>query len=203
MPTGYTAGVADGTITTFKDYAYQCARAFGALVTERDNPITPDLPVLEVGDYYRTSVEKAEQDLKRFLRMSSTRAEIEFLKEKIRDIKYHSKAIKDDGKTRKRYMKMIAECEKFEAPTEEHINYRNFLISQLKESLEWDCSRDYHHERLLKARKRQSPTKWLCRKIKEAREHLARTKESLKEEIERVNSRNQWISQLREAVSKV
>lgn len=93
MPTGYTAGVMDGTITEFKDYALQCARNFGALITLRDDPLSPDLPVLEVGDYYEQHVKDAERELKRLSKMSSDQAEIEFLRKKIRDIKYHTKAI--------------------------------------------------------------------------------------------------------------
>ena len=36
MPTGYTDKIKDGI--TFKEYAMGCARAFGALITMRDNP---------------------------------------------------------------------------------------------------------------------------------------------------------------------
>jgi hypothetical protein len=39
MPTGYTAGVADGTITEFREYALLCARAFGACIMLRDEPV--------------------------------------------------------------------------------------------------------------------------------------------------------------------
>jgi hypothetical protein len=44
MPTGYTAAVADGTITEFPDFAMQCARAFGTLVLMRDEPQDAAIP---------------------------------------------------------------------------------------------------------------------------------------------------------------
>lgn len=36
MPTGYTAGVADGKVTDFRTFALQCARQFGACIMQRD-----------------------------------------------------------------------------------------------------------------------------------------------------------------------
>ena len=39
MPTGYTAGIADGTITNFEQYALRCIRAFGATMHLRDESL--------------------------------------------------------------------------------------------------------------------------------------------------------------------
>ncbi len=155
MPTGYTSGVMDGTITEFKDYAFQCARAFGALVTLRDEPMTPDIPVLEVADFYSANVREAEKEVERLSIMTSKQIEAEFLKYKAREIKYHTKGIKDQEKTRKRYLKMLEKARKFVAPTDEHVEYRDFLISQLEESLNWDCG-NYHQEQLAKVKRKKS-----------------------------------------------
>src|SRR6185437_5714856 len=45
MPTGYTYPVTDGKITQFNDFAMSCARAFGALISMRDDP--RDAPILD------------------------------------------------------------------------------------------------------------------------------------------------------------
>ncbi len=203
MPTGYTAGVMDGTITEFKDYAFQCARTFGALVTERDNPITPDLPTLEVGDYHVASLREKEKEVKRLSSMTPPQIEKEFLKSKNRDIKYHTKGIKDQEKTLQRYLKMLEEAKKFVAPTDEHTSYRDFLISQLEESLNWDCGSTYHQEQLVKVKKKRSAKAWHKEQLDEAKYRLKYAKKSLKEEIERVKSRNDWLDQLRKAVEAV
>ena len=44
MPTGYTSGVATGEIKDFKTYALQCARAFGACIMLRDEPMSDEIP---------------------------------------------------------------------------------------------------------------------------------------------------------------
>jgi len=62
MPTGYTAGVQDGKITEFSDFALNCARAFGALITMRDDP--QDTPIPEKFEartsYYDERLENAK-----------------------------------------------------------------------------------------------------------------------------------------------
>ena len=37
MPTGYTAGILEGKIKTFPEFAKICMRAFGAAIHMRDN----------------------------------------------------------------------------------------------------------------------------------------------------------------------
>ena len=44
MPTGYTAIIEDDPNCTFEQYLMRCARAFGATVTMRDDPL--DKPAL-------------------------------------------------------------------------------------------------------------------------------------------------------------
>lgn len=203
MPTGYTAGVADGTITSFQDYAYQCARAFGALVTERDNPITPDLPTLKVDEYYAKKMKDEERRLSKLSTMTDSQIEKAFLKETNTDIRWYTKRIKEINKERERYQAMLEECRKFKAPTQEHINYREFLISQLERSISFDCDASFYKEKLRDLKKRRSAEKWWRDQLKDARHSLKYAKKSLKEEEDRVKARNEWLDQLRLAVEKV
>lgn len=51
MPTAYTADIAKGI--TFKQYAMNCARAFGALIDLRDKPANCEIPdVVYPSDYH-------------------------------------------------------------------------------------------------------------------------------------------------------
>lgn len=45
MPTGYTSGVAVGKVTDFREFALQCARAFGACISLSDE--SSDTPIPE------------------------------------------------------------------------------------------------------------------------------------------------------------
>lgn len=68
MPTGYTADVADGKITDFVEYALQCARAFGACIMLRDEPISSEIPEFQPSDYNANALAEAEKTLSRFSR---------------------------------------------------------------------------------------------------------------------------------------
>ena len=72
MPTGYTADVADGKITEFTEYALQCARAFGACIMLRDDPVSSEIPEFEPSDYSAKELAEAEKDLSQFLAMNES-----------------------------------------------------------------------------------------------------------------------------------
>ena len=65
MPTGYTAAVQDGSITTLRDYALQCARGFGAFLHMHDEPFDTPLTLPPPADtsYYDKRIAEAERIL--------------------------------------------------------------------------------------------------------------------------------------------
>lgn len=72
MPTGYTAPVADGTITTLRDYALRCARGMGALISMRDErPGAPIPREIAVEPYHKDEAAIAEQELRRLQAMTA------------------------------------------------------------------------------------------------------------------------------------
>lgn len=65
MPTGYTAAIKDGI--TFQEYALSCARAFGALISMREESSDAPIPdALEMSPYYQTSYDEAREALDEF-----------------------------------------------------------------------------------------------------------------------------------------
>ena len=71
MPTGYTAILFDKPETSFRQYAYVCARAFGALVSMRDESLDVPLPVeIKPDSYYRLRAANIRDELGRLRKMS-------------------------------------------------------------------------------------------------------------------------------------
>lgn len=63
--TGYTSLIAQGEITTAKDFLKICLRAFGVLVEMRDEPLSANIPTqIEKNDFYSKKKEQAEKKLK-------------------------------------------------------------------------------------------------------------------------------------------
>ena len=54
MPTGYTAYIKDGDITTGKDFLKLCLRNFGVAIDMRDEPLSKPVPTqFEPNPYYK------------------------------------------------------------------------------------------------------------------------------------------------------
>lgn len=63
--TGYTSLIAQGEITTAKDFLKVCLRAFGVLAEMRDEPLSVNIPTqIEKNDFYSKKKEQAEKKLK-------------------------------------------------------------------------------------------------------------------------------------------
>lgn len=59
MPTGYTAYIKDGDITTGKDFLRLCLRNFGVAINMRDEPLSKPVPTqFEPDPYYKKITRK-------------------------------------------------------------------------------------------------------------------------------------------------
>lgn len=196
MPTGYTAAVADGTVTTLNQFAMCCARSFGALVSMRDDPADAPIPKsLEPSPFYLNQVTRSAERLAELRRMSPSEAQR-------RCQQSHSAAMAewrrqcDDNAIRScRYKRMYAEVQSWEPPTADHYELQKFMLTQLKDSLDWDCG----HVRPMPSIKRWP--QWLADEVTEACEDMERYQSHARDELARVYSRNQWLAHLSESLA--
>ena len=72
MPTGYTADVIEKDIS-FREFALKCMRAFGALVSFRDDDSSKIITEVPLSDYHKKALEKAKKDLQLFKEQSPER----------------------------------------------------------------------------------------------------------------------------------
>ncbi len=86
MPTGYTAGIIDGTTTTFQQFAKQCIRNFGATIHMRDEPSDVEYIERIPSDFHTKAIEEANK----FRESMRTKA--------IKDLKYHNEEHAKDVK---------------------------------------------------------------------------------------------------------
>ena len=78
MPTGYTCDVVSGKIDTFEKFALQCARAFGATITMRDDPFDAPIPEkFEPSDYNLKRLIEVKHELKRLQSLTAEQIEAE------------------------------------------------------------------------------------------------------------------------------
>jgi hypothetical protein len=194
MPTGYTAAIADGI--TFREYALGCARAFGALITMRDDP--QDAPIPErfrPSDWHANELQKASERLTTLRLMSPAEADIAAQQEYEEAVTRENKYAQERAALRSKYEAMLAKVIAWQAPTPDHVGYKEFMEQQIRDSIKWDCS-DYE-----RAPERWTGKEWLARAIEKAKHDIEYHTRQHAEEIERVRGRNAWIKALRDSLS--
>lgn len=200
MPTGYTAAVQDGTITEFSDFAMQCARAFGALVTMRDD--APDAAIPEEfkpAEYYAKSVAECRARLAAIESMTLAEAELLLEEHNRKQGEERRRLLAESQTTQERYAVMLEKAERWQPPTPEHSNLKAFMVEQLRESIKFDCRDEGFAERCY-PHFDGTPKEWRASQLEGAQNGLQRALESEAQEVERVRSRNAWVKSLRESL---
>lgn len=196
MPTGYTACVKEGV--SFQEFALGCARAFGACVTLRDDPNAPIPDRFQVtSDYHITSLIRAGKELQRIIEIQGDIDAIEAeLEAKFAEsCEYHKERCIETLDLRDKYEQLIIETEAWTPPTEEHIKFKEFMLQQLRESLQFDCSISDRPERMTA----ESYVEMLWEQV--LRDFEYHSKEH-KKAIENAKKSTEWVSALRDSLKE-
>lgn len=200
MPTGFTDCVRSGEVTDFRTYAMQCSRYFGATILLRDEPMSPDIPKFEVPTYHSDRIKELTDEREELLGMSGE--ELDATAEQI-----YREAMERDQEARQRialersrYEAMLEKAKRFEAPTKEHERFAEFIVEQLEQSIEWDCSTRYYDEN---KPRRMSAREYRDERLQAISKGLSYHKLELGKDIQRTEERNRWVDQLRSAVDAV
>lgn len=201
MPTGYTADVQDGKVTEFSDFALICARAFGALVNMRDEP--HNAPIPEAFDphtsYHDEMIAAAQATLTELAPLTAAECEQRTTADHADRLEYHSRRMREREEQRVRYEAMLAKAEVWEAPTPDHEGLRQFMIDQLKKSIDSDCA---PYPRLDREPERLTGEAWRNIELSRATDDLAYHVEQRDKEIARTATRNAWLAALRASLNE-
>jgi len=196
MPTGYTSRIKDGI--SFKEYALGCAKAFGALIEMRDEPFDKPIPdSFPVSDYHTKKIFEAEEEIEALGGYNESLAKDGAEKEYKEELDHYKKYLNEKTELKEKYNSMLAKVNAYQPPTSEHTGYKDFMIEQIKTSIDFDCSAAYTTIPKLK-----TPLDWYNSKKTRLLKDLAYHQEQNAKEIERTNARNLWISQLKKSLDK-
>lgn len=193
MPTGYTADVQDGKITTLDQFAWRCARAFGACVEMRDDPQTAKIPErFEPNtDYHDKEIAAALAEIARLNDMKPVESDAAAKAAYRVRAQANAEYAREKAEQKLRYQAMLKKVRAWMVDKEID-GLRKFMIEQLESSIEFDCS-----DSGFEAPEKLSGADWLDRSLVEARRELAYHKVARGKEIQRVAGRNAWLAQLR------
>ena len=193
MPTGYTADIPDGI--TFEQYAMNCARAFGALVTMRDEPSGAAIPEqFQPSTYDLEKVQKYTDELQLLNSMTLEQAEVRAESDYQEKLEHRQNSMDRSNRTLDAYEKMLEQAKMYKSPSPDHDEFAKFMIEQIETSIKFDA-------RIFpKKVERLSSTLWLAKKIADAESSIKFHSAQHLEEVTRTNERNRWVKQLRESL---
>jgi hypothetical protein len=191
MPTGYTAYIEETEDPKFEVFVMRCAKAFGACMDVREDPISAPIPEFTVRDYYSKNVTKAKEELKKIGEMSEEdiikSSNLEYETSMERNNEWVSQKHEEDRK----YKEMLKKVKAWTPPSEDHYGLKEFMIDQIKISMHADFDpSDYAPTRL-------TPDEWYIGKMKDATRNLESAIESYNREVESVAGANKWVRDLR------
>ena len=191
MPTGYTAGVVDGSVTTLREFALQCARGMGATIMMRDDPMDAPIPARfePQTDYQDKRIAASRERLAELKAMTPEQrnAACAAYNETMRAD--NAKAIEDKTEKRRRYDAMIEQVEPWEGAPE---GLKAFMLEQLRSSRDFDCEAD--PTRYMP--KEQSVDEWYQDAMTKAERDIGYHEGERAKEISRTADRNAWLDQL-------
>ena len=140
MPTGYTANIIDKEDYTFKDFAQQCARAFGACSHMRDAPMDAPLYARPEGSdnsavkRYQRYLDNQNLEIEKLTEMSDPGREAYGSRKIAEGIKDSTENLERCRAENAKYEAMAAEVLIWSPPTEDHRGLKDFMLEQLKVS---------------------------------------------------------------------
>lgn len=199
MPTGFTSDIYEDKDVSFEDFTMNCARAFGALASLRDEPDAEIPEEFTVASYYPKKIVEAEEELEKLKQMTDEEIAVVVQKEYIKQKEYFTKELENRKALRERYEEMLRKVEAWQVPTKDHVSLKNFMIEQLNTSIDGDCSTRYYTS-VLNDLRVQSVEEYRINSEEKLKKDLEFYTKYINEEKERVENKNKWIKNLRESM---
>lgn len=189
MPNGYTAALFDAEQSR-EDFLLRCARAFGPLFHQRDDPMD-DKPRLRTVDttYAETALAEAQQRLSAAEGWSDDEAEAEALAHNDEQEDRWQCSQESANELRARCESLIAQVEAWEPPTDDHVALKDFTLAQLQECIDHECVNYAKPEPIRGAEFR-------AHLIELAQRDIERHSESITLAHEWAKAANKWIGEL-------
>lgn len=193
MPTGYTSSLYDGP-QSFRDYALQCARAFGACVELRDEPLAPAPDSLPVYSYHETRLAESRARLAEVEAWTDEQAEAAADAAWAEAERQYSEALAEVAGRKERYSAALAEAKAWTPPTPDHQKLKDFMIEQIE--MCWDETElsSYYKDRKFHCRLSAAEVK--AKEIKDAKWNIKHHEEHHQNEVSRNQMRNAWLQVL-------
>ena len=206
MPTGYTAGILDGKVNTFEEFATVCTRAFGATIHMRDNPMDSPYEPRTPSDYHTNSIQSKRERLEEIESMSDEKIVEDFNTQLGEDLKYHQTKMEEDKRNLEKLNSMLESAKSWVPPTEDHQPFRNFMIEQIESTIKVDGDPSYHVNKMVGIKKQMeegiNPKEYREDTIQEIKSQISYHETEYQKELVRCKDSNDWMDKFFESIKK-
>lgn len=196
MPTGYTAAILEDPNLTFKDFALTCARAFGALISLRDEPLDTPIPdSLQENDYYANRLDEAKKALAHLMSLTYEQIAAAAKADYATTCERYAELREERRNNRLKLEAMLAKVEAWTPPTADHIQLKSFMIEQINSTIGFDGSDSFYNDPA-----EPTPQEWFNETKAKLERDIEYNTEQQRNESVRTAERNAWIKALRESL---
>lgn len=207
MPTCYTAYIENGECTTGNDFLKLCIRNFGVCIGQREDSLSEPLKThFEYSNYYEEYYKNAEENLNTINKMTPDeikQAEIDSLAARL---EYQKQFLINCEEDNKRYAKIREEVDKWQPPTKDHYEIKEFALNQIDISMHDIDERiefiDRLQSKLIKTKEKDAVDIKLD-KLDELRQLLVIYDARIKHDIQRTDSRNLFMKQFIDSLNEM
>lgn len=204
MPTAFTAPIYYGEDITFEQFANSCLRNFGIYL--RFEGKCPNLSRYEIpdkiypSDYYKKKYEESKAEYEKHLATPKTKEELEaeYIVYVNGVIKGNEDRVKKNEALKNRYNAMLSKVRSWIPPSEDYKCIKDFMVNQLTDSLDFDCSHVYVENIIPK-------DEWIQKQANrtDLMESIMYNLEHYNKEIIAAEKDTQWLKTFSESIKKV
>lgn len=196
MPTGYTAKLMEHG-QTFPEFVMQCARAFGACVEMRDEPMDAPIPErFEPSDYSARRLAEAETELARLKAMTHDESLAFGEAGKSKSLAGFEKCLATEIEQNKRLEEMEARVNAWTPPSADYVELKTFMLQQIGTSKH----RTEYLQNAMALEREKSGMEFYIAAVQAAKHEIEFASKHHEEEVARAHDRTEWVRQLRESI---
>lgn len=194
MPTGYTQAIINGA--DFKQFALLCARAFGATVLMRDEPMDAEIPEqFEPSTWHQERANEETARLHWLNTMSMEEAEDAAEDAYLTAMARYRQRIQEAEDTYRQYDTVLKAVLAWEPPSPDHIKLKEFMAEQITDAMDFDCDTDFIEQPPV-----QNGEEWRQKELNQAAWRIDYHREEQAKEEQRTATNNEWLRLLRESL---
>ena len=200
MPTGYTYPIQNNEKISFKQFALNCAKAFGACITLRDSGDPIPMKFKPNTRYYTENIQRLKQELKQLKKKKDSQLLLAWEENQEKNYQKKCELYDEAINFTVRYNDMLDQVNFWIPPTKDHEELKKFMVEQLQSSLKFDCNPAEHYP--VKTKEIFDAKKYRQEHLEYIEKDILYYQKKRTEEIQNVKERNVWIEALRKSLPK-